>query len=99
MACTESYAGKESPLFALDPVLIPDIISISQQRVECKEWEGVEMEEPRNCIVDTRPSDLGGVDVDVDPGESVSIYSDRAGGNPTLRRPGTNHVRYVSEQK
>ena len=37
----EGKAGKESPLFALEPIIVLDVVGICEQRVQGEEREGV----------------------------------------------------------
>jgi hypothetical protein len=69
MTRTKGHACEESPFFTPNPVVILDIISISQQGIKCKEWDGVDVKIPRKSDVETSPSNLGRVDDNRDPGE------------------------------
>ena len=47
MAGTQSDAAKEGPFFALDPIIIPDVVGICEEGIEAKEWDGVYIQMPR----------------------------------------------------
>lgn len=47
MAGTQSDAAKKSPFFALDPIIVPNIVGIREERIKTKEWNGVYIRVPR----------------------------------------------------
>ena len=59
MTCAKGDASEKSPLFTLYPVVIPYVVCIGKQRIERKEWEGVEMRVPREGDMQARSSDFG----------------------------------------
>ena len=50
MASTESNTSKESPFFALKPVVVFDVVSIGEERVQGEERECVEMRPERKRV-------------------------------------------------
>jgi hypothetical protein len=41
MPGSEGNAGKESPFFALEPIIVLDVVGVRKQRVQGEEREGV----------------------------------------------------------
>ena len=43
MASAKCDTSQEGPFFALDPVVVSDIVSVGPEWVQTKEWEGIDM--------------------------------------------------------
>jgi hypothetical protein len=43
MPSSEGDAGKESPFFALKPIIILDVVGVCKQRIQGEEGEGIQM--------------------------------------------------------
>lgn len=41
MGYSDRNAGEEGPLFALEPVIVLDVVGIRQKRVEAEGWNSV----------------------------------------------------------
>lgn len=67
MPGTEGNAGKKSPFFALEPIIVLDIVGICEQGVQGEEGEGIQMEVPWNCGLEGCPRNFWRPNVDANP--------------------------------
>lgn len=76
VAEAEGYACQERPLFALDPVVVPDVVCIREDGVEAEEGRRVEVVFPGQRYVEGRAHYFGRFDLDRAPATSVrAVYS------------------------
>lgn len=67
MPGSEGNASKKSPLFALEPIVILDVVRICKQRVQGEEGEGIQMQVPWDCGLESCPGYFWGPNVDANP--------------------------------
>lgn len=58
MSGAESHTGEESPFFALEPVIIFNVIGICKKRIEGEDWERIWMPLCRYATVEARSSNF-----------------------------------------
>jgi len=59
MACTQSNAGEERPLFRDYPLVIFDVVGVCKERIEGQKRQGVEMGKEGEADMQAGPRDLG----------------------------------------
>ena len=83
MGYSDRNAGEEGPLFALEPVVVADVVGVREERVEGQERDGVEIRVPRQRLVQRRCRDFGRLDSDGCPAirlvstEEINEYGER----------------------
>lgn len=67
MSSPEGDTGKESPLFALKPVIILDVVGVCEQGIQGEEWKGIQMQVPGNCCLESCPGYFWRLNVNANP--------------------------------
>ena len=60
-------AGKECPFFALEPIIILDVVGVCKEGVQGEEREGIQMQVPWDGGSKSRPGYFWGPNVDANP--------------------------------
>ena len=68
MPRSQGHASQKRPLFALQPVIILDVIRIRKKGIERQEWESVKVVLPWNGSMEARARYVGGLYFDGHPG-------------------------------
>jgi len=59
--------GKKSPFFALKPIIVLDVVGVCKQGIQGEEGEGVQMEVPWDCGLESCPGYFWRLNVDANP--------------------------------
>ena len=67
MTGTQRNTCKERPFFALQPVVVLDVVRVGENGVEGEEWDSIQVGVPWQADMQGRPRNFGGNDLDRAP--------------------------------